>query len=129
MRVALLFLAYAFAFEDDLVASPTDDPEDMDDLILLDEYSTSEEITFPRALQEVVNATNLTIPEPGTDETVPLAVLALVGLGGAGAAGFLLTRVTHTYETYDYAQAAESGLLEDPDYEVEYDDGSDEYYE
>merc|ERR1719281_61385 len=122
MRVALLFLAYAF--DDDHVASPTDDPEDME-MILVDEYSAGEEVSFPRALQ--VNSTNFTIPPPGGPESSDLLMYGAIaaGVGVLGVAGCLLMRPSHTYETYDYDHAADSGLLDHPDYEVhEYDEES-----
>merc|ERR1719197_2290219 len=96
-------------------------------MALLDEYATEGD-ALPRALQTFVgNATNSTPPvpvvEPEYDSKIPWVPLALVGLGGAGVAGYFMMQSGHTYETYDYDHAAESGLLEDPDYEVEYDDG------
>jgi len=50
-------------------------------------------------------------------------------MGGAALAAFFLMRPAYTYETHDYDHA-ESGLLDHPDYDVHYDDGSDpEFYE
>jgi hypothetical protein len=123
MRAALLFLAYAFDLDGDHVASPTDDPEDLD-LILVDEYSTGEEVSFPRALQ--ANATNFTIPPPPEESSsLPMAAMLCGGVVAAGVAGFLLCRPAYTYETYDYDHAADSGLLDHPDYDVhEYDEES-----
>jgi hypothetical protein len=121
MRVALSLLFLAYAFDD--VASPTDDPDEMDVVVLLDEYSTAEDVSYPRALQ---NATgNITIPPPPEESPLPLGIMAAVGGVGAVIAGCLLMRPAYTYETHDYDHAADSGLLDHPDYDLEYDDGSD----
>jgi hypothetical protein len=128
MRAALFFLAFAFAFEDDHVASPTEDPDEIEAL-LIDEYSTGVDI-LPRSLQTYdPNATinpNATTTAPEESTIDPKMVAAGAGaVVAVGALGYFLTRPGHAYETYDYEHAANSGLLDDPDYEIEELDDSD----
>jgi hypothetical protein len=123
MRAHLALFVAAFGADP---AGPTFDPEEPD-VVLLDEYMTETD-ALPEARQLFLNYTNSTEPsEPS--EGIPLVPLAVLGVGGAAVAAIVLMRGGHSYETHDYDSAAESGLLDHPDYEVHYDDGSDEYYE
>jgi hypothetical protein len=133
MHTHLVFFiaAFAAAVPED---APTFDPEESES-VLLDEYMTD---TLPGArmlfLGFGTNNTTSETPVAGTPITttdkLPLVPLAAVGIGGAAVAAYFLLRPAYTYETHDYDHAAESGLLDDPDYETHFDDGSDsEFYE
>jgi hypothetical protein len=124
MRAVLLLLAAAF--ETDLtVEGPTDDPEELEPA-LLDEYATDGDSAIARGLQTFIgNATNATPPPVEPESSIPLLPLVLVGLGGAGVAGFALTKGTDAGPA-GFEYAADSGLLEDPEYDYDYDEEYDE---
>merc|ERR1719453_993090 len=94
------------------------------DVALLDEYMDAELPDTRFLMAPAGNATNST-PPPPEEEGLPWVPLLLVGGLGAGAAGYFMTRPGYTYETHAYDHAAESGLLDDEEYDIEYDDGSD----
>jgi hypothetical protein len=138
MHTHFVFFLAAFgaALPDD---APTFDPDESESA-LLDEYM-ADTLQGARKLQFFSgNNTNTTPTDnpatPAVDESLettedklPLLPLAAVGIGGAAVAAFFLMRPAYQYETHDYDHAAESGLLDHPDYDVHYDDGSDEYKE
>jgi hypothetical protein len=130
MRVHLLFFVSAFDADVATDGAPTFDPEEPE-FALMDEYMTDADRPEARFLQYLVNETgNLTIvPPPQTEQGIPILPLALVGLLGAGMAGYFMTRTGYTYETHDFDHAADSGLLDHPDYDLEYDDGDDHDYD
>jgi hypothetical protein len=110
--------------------APTFDPEEAD-ASFSDEYMAGDLVPDTRFLQtfdpDYPNATspNGTVTEPPPETSIPMVPLALVGLGGVGAAAYFMTRPGYTYETHNYDHAADSGLLDHPEYDLEYDDGSD----
>jgi hypothetical protein len=121
MRAVLLLLAAAF--EPELhVDAPTEDPEESE-IMLIDEYDTEGDLSgSSRSLQYMINGTNTTSEESSPGD-IPMLPLAVVGLGGVAVVGYFITRPGHTYETYSYEEAAESGLLDHPDYDVHTYDG------
>lgn len=125
MRASLLLLAAAFDLEDVTISTPTEDPQEMDEVLLLDEYATDIGASAAaRSLQFLANASNTTppiiIPEPpaaGSVPWVPIAGVAAVGvIGGA----YFLTRPSYTTETYEYE--VEDGLMEEYEEEEEYEE-------
>jgi hypothetical protein len=120
MRAYLFFFVATFGADP---ADPTFDPEE-NDVVLLDEYAADDGLPDVRLLQFFGNNTTST-EETDTSPSIPLVPLALVGVGGAIAAAYFLMQPSYTYETHDYDHAAESGLLEHPEYDVHDMDDSD----
>jgi hypothetical protein len=121
MRAAFVFLAAAFAFDVD--DSPTYDPEEQG-ITLMDEYATEDEFLAPRFLQELVNASNITIETPSDGSSIPVVPLLLGALGVAGAGGaFYMKGMGETTETFEYSYEEDEGFLDE---EYEYDE---EYFE
>jgi hypothetical protein len=123
MRAHLLFFVVA-AFDAD--GAPTFDPEDTE-FALMDEYMTDDARPEPRFLQALLNGTNETFipPPPPEEHSLPLIPLAIAGAGAVAVVGFCLMKPDYTYETHDYDHAADSGLLDHPDYDVHEVDESD----
>jgi len=81
-----------------------------------------------RGLQTFIgNATNATPPPVEPEGGIPLLPLVFVGLGGAGVAGFVLTKGSDAPGgPGGFEYAADSGLLEDPEFDYDYDEEYDE---
>jgi hypothetical protein len=126
MHAHLLFFVAAIGSNLPADDAPTFDPEETEN-VLLDEYMAD---ALPSGRQLGLffgNNTTTTTPAEPVDETMPL--IAVAAIGGAVVLGCLLMRPTYTYETHNYDHAAESGLLDHDDYDIEAIDTSDEYDE
>jgi hypothetical protein len=128
MRASLLLLATAFDL-DESFERPTEDPEEMEE-VLLDEYASDAGVS--RSYRSLLaNATNTTppiiMPEPPTKASVPWVPIAGVAAVGAAGGAYFMTRPTFSTETFEYE--VEDGLMEEFEYDEEYEYEEEEYFE
>jgi hypothetical protein len=136
LRAFPLLLASAFAVEDFFASSPTDDPDEAEE-VLIDEYATDSTAGQAyRILQGNTTLTNTTPPPTIYEEDgdvvhyeVPWVPLAGVAAVAAAGGAYFLTRPAYVTETYDIEYSMdEEGLMNEYEYDEEYGE-EEEYYE